>query len=306
MKRNSLLTILILFFLSYLSTSILYAQHNSESIDTEIDIDAYLKEIDQICNEFNIENSDKDLDSDIEKLKNEKENLESEIVKNKSKLEQNNASYTEIIEKNTKIQNEIDDLCSQIALETNSSDNLSRRIKDIDNDLSNERAGIDNLEYDSISSEIENENKRIIETGEQIKRRREEAKKLKSKLIQFDEQLESYQIRDGLLGIVKEKYTSHYRAEITEKPNKSPKLVVLTQKLDVSADETMTEVGIIWDSQNSVNKVFKDCLIQYYIPLDSLKPRDISYSFKENCLYIYSPRPILDDEMLLFRLIQTK
>ncbi len=299
MKRNSsIIIVLFLFLFSILSLPTLYSQQNSEITAANFDIDAYLNEIDQIYNEYKINNSDKDIDQDIENLKSEKENLESEIAKNKSRLEQNNASYTVIMENNKKIQNDIDDLYSQIALETNTSDSLTKRIKDIDNDLSNERAEIDNSGYESLSNEIEAENNRIRETGEQIKRRREEANKLKSKLIQFDEQLESYQIRDGLLGIVREKYTSHYRAEIIEKPNKSPKLVVLTQKLDVSADETMTDVGIIWDSQNSVNKVFKDCLIQYYIPLDSLKPRDISYSFKENCLYIYSPRPILDDEML--------
>ena len=298
MKRNSSFAILILFLFSVIFIPALYAEQNTE----EYSIEYYIDLIDENHNIYCNNDSEKDIDSKIEKLKREKVNLESEEARLvaesnniKFKIEQNNASYTEIIENNKKLQNDIDDLYSQIVQKTNTSEKLSKRIKDIETDISNERVGIANSEYESLSSEIEAENNRIRETGEQIKKRREEAKKLKKEFVLLDEELESYKIKDGLFGKVVEKYTTHYYSKISSKPDKTAKLVVLTAKIDCEIDRTSKN----WAGrENNLKRNYKDCLVQYYIPLENLKPSDIKYDFKENCLRIYSPKPSLDKEMV--------
>ena len=58
---------------------------------------------------------------------------------------------------------------------------------------------------------------------------------------------------------------------------------------------------MIWKTNNTLKNKFNDCLVQYYIPLDNLKPSNIKYDFKSNRLTINSPRPVLDVDMLFIQ-----
>ena len=300
--RKKIYYFYIIVLFCFLFIPLLSAEQNNENFGTDSNIDAILGDIDKIYNERNLE---KDIDTDIKKLKEEKEKLDSEINNlkinnNKLASETEDVNNIEIIENSNKMKKDIDDLYSQIVMKSNSSDSLSNRIYELDNDLKNEKAEINNSEYEKINDEIEKEKRKIIETGEQIKKRREETKKFKREIIVLDETLESYKIKDGLLGKVVEKYTTHFKAEIENKPDKSPKLVVLTQKVNPTSVKSKV-TGLILKTNDTLINKFNDCLVQYYIPLDALKPGDIKYNFKDNCLIINSPKPVLDEEMLFIQ-----
>ncbi len=291
--RKKIYYFYILVLFNFIFISNLYSDQNYEKSQRDSDIE-YIK---KIAMEYNLE---KKVSSDVEHLNKEKEELEKEVnvlIEKNKKLasETENVNNRKVIENNLRMKKDIEYLQSQVVIKTNSSENLSSRIKELEKDLDNERSEIDNPEYDSLTKEIEEEEKKIRETGEQIKKRREDSIKLKSNIILLDNKLQSYEIRDGLLNKVVDEYTTYHRVEINEKPDKSAKLVVLTQKLDA---ESIVENTNWINKKNTLSKVFKDCLVQYYIPLNNIRPENIKYDFRNNCLIIRSPNPILDEEMI--------
>ena len=292
MKKNVyVFYIIVLFNLIFISN--LYSDQNYEKYQKDSDIE-YIK---KIAMEYNLKEK---VASDVECLNKEKEELEKEVsvlIEKNIKLasETETVNNREVIENNLRMKKDIEYLQSQVVIKTNSYEKLSNRIKELEKDLDDERSEIDSPEYESLTNEIERENRKIIETGEQIKKRREESKKLNSKIILLENKLQSFDIRDGLLNKVVDEYTTYHRVEINEKPDKSAKLVVLTQKLDA---ESIVENTNWIKGKNTLSKVFKDCLVQYYIPLNNIRPENIKYDFKNNCLIIRSPNPILDEDMI--------